>query len=198
LKQENAWLVLMPANQFDTPFVKGLEHNSNWQLVFLNDKQKIFVDITTPQGRELYEGMFNGKTLYPDDFSRSVVIAHNMILFGRGTDEKKRGLELAIRAFSLTPSQEPMKKIIFAARFSELRALVNDFCKKYFDAFLENKDIWIKQDGYFHRIAAAMNAGIHLQAIAQNQKNTELAKFYAAKIEEFDNERKELLNGKRW
>ena len=198
LKGEQAWLVLMPAGQFNTPFVKGLEHNSDWQLVFLNDKQKMFVDITTPQGKELYEGMFNGKTLYPDDFSRSVVIAHNMILFGRGIDEKKRGLELAIRAFSLTPSQEPMKKIIFAARFSELRALVNDFCKKYFDAFLENKDIWIKQDGYFHRIAAAMNAGIHLQAIARNRKNTELANFYAAKIEEFDNERKELLKGKRW
>jgi hypothetical protein len=154
--------------------------------------------VTGPQGKELFEGIFNGKTLYPDDYSRSLILAHHMILFGRGTAAKKQGLELAIKAFNLTPSQEPIKKILFAARFPELITTVNDFCKEYFDLFLKNKDIWAEEDGYFLRMAAALNVGIHLQAIAQNEGNAELAKFYATKVEEYDKERRELLDEKKW
>jgi len=198
LKGHNVWVVLMPAGQFDKPFVRGLEHNSNWPLVFFNNKQKLFVDITTPQGKKLFEGIFSGQTVYPDDFSKNLILAHNMFLFGKGEAAKQQGLDFAIKAFKLEPSQVPMQKIISAARSAELRPRVDDFCKDYIDDFTKNKGLYIKQDGYHHRIVAALVAGDYLQKTSEKQKNTKLAEFYAAKRQEYKNERREMLKRKRW
>jgi len=198
LKRHNVWVVLMPANQFGSPFVRGLEANLNWPLVFLNDKQKLFVDITTPQGKELFEGVFNGKTLYPDDYSKNLIIAHNVLLFGKEKDAKKRALDFAIKAFALNPSQTPMQKIIFATRFPELRPLVNRFCKNYLDDFTKNKKFYAKQDGYFLRIWSAVTAVDYLQRIAKIQKNPNLVRFYDVKKKQYFNEQKPLRERKRW
>ena len=81
----------MPAAQFDTPFVKGLEYNPVWRIVLINNKDKLFVDVTTPPGRELYEGMFTGKTLFPDDFCKSVTIAHDLLYVSSGSGGKTTG-----------------------------------------------------------------------------------------------------------
>ena len=184
--------------QFDKPFVKGLEHNSNWPLVFLNKKQKLFIDITTPQGQKLFEGMFNGKTVYPDNFSKNLIIAHNVYLFGKGETEKKRGLKFAIEAFKLKPSQAPMQKIMFAARFAELKPHVNAFCKDYFDNFTKNKNLYAKQNSYSHRIVAALVVSDYLQRVAKKQKNAKLVEYYAVEKQEYENERKRVLKRKRW
>ncbi len=198
LKKHNVWVVLMPRDQFNTPFVKGLEYNPNWPLVFVNNRQKLFVDVTTPQGRELLEGIFNDKILYPDDFSKNLIKAHNVFLYGREKVAKKQGLDFAIKAFKLNPSQAPMRKIIFAARFAELRPRVNDFCKNYSDDFTKNKNIYAKRNGYHHRIIAALVTSGYLQKIAEKQKNTELAQFYEAKWKEYNDEQKQLIKRKRW
>jgi hypothetical protein len=85
LKNRDVWVVLMPAAVFNDPrknsyyFVKALEHDPNWRLVFLNNKQKLFVDTTTPQGKELFENI-GGKTVYPDDFSKNLTLAHKILL----------------------------------------------------------------------------------------------------------------------
>ena len=198
LKKYKVWIVLMPSARFDKPFVRGLEHNPDWPLVFCNNKQKLFVDVTTPQGRELFKGIHSNKTLYPDDFSKSLVIAHNMFLFGKGKAEKKRGLDFAIKAFKLNPSQAPMRKIISAARFAELRPLVNNFCENYIDDFTKNKNRYTKQDGYHHRVVVGLLAADYLRRIAERQKNTKLAESYADKKQEYKNERKRVLKEKRW
>jgi len=198
LKKHNVWVVLIPSAQFGNPLTRGLERNPNWPLVFFNNKQRLFIDITTPQGKELFEGIFNGKTLYPDDFSRYLIIAHNMFIFGKGEAARKQGLDFAIKAFELNPSQAPMQKILFAARFAELRPLVNDFCKRYLDAFEKNKGLYIKQDGYLHRIWSAMFAIEHLREIARGEKNTKLVQFYDAKKKEYNNEQQPLHKTKRW
>jgi hypothetical protein len=198
LKRHKVWAVLMPAVEAGKPFAKGLEHNPNWPLVFFNNKQELFVDITSPKGKELFEGIFNGKTLYPDEFTRRLVLAHHMLIFGKGEDAKKRGLLFAIKAFELNPSQIPMRKIIYAARFAELKPIVTDFCKNYFDDFIANKDRYAEQDGYLHRIWAALIAAEHLQRLAGAENNTKLARFYGAKKQEFSNEQKPLHKRKRW
>ncbi|MBA7618377.1 hypothetical protein ES703_25703 [subsurface metagenome] len=198
LKNYKVWVVLMPSAEVNKPFSRGLEHNPNWPLVFFNNKQKLFVDVTTPQGKKVFEGIFNGKTLYPDEFSRNLIIAHNMLLFGKGEDARKRGLGFAIRAFELNPSQAPAREILYATRFAELKPLVNDFCKNYFDDFERNKNLYAKQDGYLHRIWVALLTTDYLQRIAKVQKNTKLAQFYGAKRREYNNEQKPLHKRKRW
>ena len=198
LKKYNVWVVLMPSNQFGTPFVRGLEANRNWPLVFFNDRQKLFVDITTPQGKELFDGIPNGKTVYPDEFSKDLILAHHLLSSVKGKDAHKQGLDFAIKAFELNRSQVSMLKIIRAAIFGELRPRVSNFCRKYFDDFIKNKDSWAEQDGYFHKIASASIAAGYLRQLAKIQRNAELVRYYDVKIKEYNDERKQLLNGKRW
>jgi hypothetical protein len=198
LRKHDVWVVLMPAGEFDTPFVKGLEHNPDWPIIFFNDKQKLFVDIKTAQAQQLFDGLFNGKTLYPNDYCKNLILAHNLLLPGREKEARKRGLEFAFKAFSLNPSQTAMIKVLSAARYPELRPAIGGFCEAYFNDFLKKKDEWAKDDGYHYRIVAALNAASYLRQLAQGRKDSERAEFYAAKIKEYKEERNSLMNTKRW
>ncbi|MEE9371340.1 MAG: hypothetical protein V3W45_07730, partial [Sedimentisphaerales bacterium] len=198
LKRRNVWIVLMPRLVFSKPIVRGLEHNGDWALVFFNNKQKLFANIKTPQGQKLFEDVLNGKAVYPDEFSKNLVIAHNMYRFGKGKAEKQQGLDFAVKAFESHPSLYPMQEIVFASRFPELRARVYNFLRNYFDDFTKNKDVYIKQDGHHHRFITASLAGYHLQKIAESQKDSKLAQFYSAKKKEYDTEMNHQAQTKRW
>jgi hypothetical protein len=194
LKKYDVWVVLMPLEEWNKPFVKGLERNPNWPLVFFNNTEKLFIDVTTPQGKELFEGIFNGKTLYPDEFSKDLIIAYNIL----GGTAKKQDLDFAIKAFNLYPSQAPMQIILPLAKYAELQPFVSDFCKNYFDEFAKDKSLYAKQDGYFNRIWAALLAGRYLRESAAKQGNTELVQFYDAKMKEYQSEQEPLQKKKRW
>jgi len=205
LREHNVWVVLMPSAAYSEPdkasyhFVRGLEHHPNWLLIFFNNEQKLFVDVRTPRGRELFDGISNGRTIYPDDSSRKFILAHYKLLFARGEDERQEGLELAIEALKLNPSQTTMMEIIYTAgQFAELRQRINEVCTNYFNDFTENKGTYVKVNGYFNRIVAALNAGNYLLAIAKRQNNNEDTQFYEAKMEEYRNEQRRLLQRKRW
>ncbi|MHC4575087.1 MAG: hypothetical protein ACYS76_13310, partial [Planctomycetota bacterium] len=199
LKKHDVWAILMPTGQFDTPFVRGLEQNRNWRLVFLNNKQKLLVDITDPQGRELFEGIPTGKTLYPDEFSKDLIIAHNLLLYGRDETAHRQGLDFAMKAFNLNPSHAPMQKIMYAARYyAELRPIVTRFCQDYLDRFAKEKGQWEKQDGYHHRIVAALNAASYLRQLAASRKDTARVQLYKAKIDEYTSEQRRIVGTKRW
>ena len=196
LRKWEVWVVLMPAGQFNTPFVRGLEHNPNWRLIFFNNKQKLFVDIKTPQAGKLFKGINDDKTLYPDEFSKNLIIAH--ILFSKG-QSVEQALDLAIKAFELNPSQAPMQKIVFtAARHRKLIPRINKFCKDYFDDFEKNKDSWAKEDGYHHRIVAALVAVDYLRNLARKQNNKKLLADYNVKRQRYRRERSAILKTKRW
>ncbi|MHC4500665.1 MAG: hypothetical protein ACYS21_16325, partial [Planctomycetota bacterium] len=142
LKKYDVSVVLMPSYKSRTAFVKSLERHSDWQLVFFNDKHKLFVDITTTQGKELRDGIFSGKTLYCDDFHKSLIMAHSLLRSQAPPTEREKGLDFAVAAFELNPSGAPMQEILSAAKFAELKPRVNDFCRTWFDDFTQNKDVW--------------------------------------------------------
>ncbi len=197
LKKHNVWVVLMPLTDtevYNGPFLKGLERNSNWALVFFSNTEKLFVDVETPQGKELFNGIFEGKTIYPNEFFKDLIVGYNI----SGGAAKKQGLELAIKAFNLYPSQVPLLVILPFAQFPELQPLVSDFCKNYFDEFEKNKSLYAKQDGYLNRIWAASHTGRYLRQIAAEQGNTELVKSYDAKMKEYQDEQEPLQRTKRW
>lgn len=197
LKGQKVWVVLMPTGQFETPFTKGLESHPDWQIVFYNNKQKLFVDIKTPQGKKISDGISNGETKFPDDFSRNLIMAQTGF-----TDQKanttKQAFDFAKEAFELNQSQAPMRQVMFATRFPGLRAEAEVFCRNYFEEFEENIETWPNEHGYHHRIAAALNACSFLREIARREKNTKLEQEYAAKMELYRNRRQLLLKRKRW
>jgi hypothetical protein len=206
LKADDVWVVLMPAGVFADPeqksgyhAIRGLESNPNWRLVFLNNRQKLYVDVRTPRGRELSDGILNGETIYPDDYHRDLIRAHAQLLYREGLAEKKKGLDLAIKAFNLNPSPTPMLEIIvIAARVPQLRSDITRFCKAYFDEFIKSEDSWAKQDGSRLKTEAVRLACIHLKNFAKARKDTKLENFYAAKESEYSGRLRDIAQLKRW
>jgi len=198
LRNHEVWVVLMPLNDKTADLVKAIEQNPDWCLVFFNNKQKLFVDVKDPRGEKLFEKCLRGEALYPNDFSRWLINAHNIFLFGQGEAARRQGLNFAIKAFELNPSQMPMLEIVSARRFAELVPQINDFCKKYFDDFTKNEQLWAKQDGYYHRVLAASIAANHLQQVAKMQRDAKLVEFYGAQRKHCTNEIIRLNRTKRW
>ncbi len=198
LRERNIWVALIPLTNFDEPFVKTLGSDPNWVLVFFDNKQKLFVDKRTGRGKELIEGIFNGGTIYPDDFSMNLIKAHHRFLYGRTEAERQQGLDFAIRAFDLNPSEAALHLIMPALRFGELRGRINNFCRSYLDDFVKNKGLYAKKDGYFHRIASAYSISLYLQKIAERQKDVKLVEYYDAQMKQYDDERIKMFKNSNW
>lgn len=197
LKRRQVWLILMPTGQFNTPFVKGIEKNQDWRIVFLNEKQRLFVDVTTDKGKKVFGGIFTGKTRYPDDFSENLIKAYHLKL-ARNEDIAKQSLALAIKAFESNPCHIATKQILFAARFPSLSEKVYRFCKNYIDEFEKSKEQRTKEDGYHDRIVSVMNIAEYLRRVAAKQNNPDLAERYESMISELNQERIQVVANKRW
>jgi hypothetical protein len=211
LRKYDVWAVLMPQSRYSRPpqdefytttsyhALQGLERNLDWRLVFFNNTQRLYVDVKTPQGKALFDGIFDGKTLYPDDFHSNLIRARSWLFYRMGIDEKKKGLDFAIEAFELNESPAPMLEIILvAARFAELRPQVQKFCEEYIKRFTENESKWAEEDGYRDRVEAGRLAAYYLESIAQAQNNTELVGFYQAQQSKCVDELIRVAQVKRW
>ena len=194
LKQFKVWVVLMPSNQFDTPFVKGLEYNSSWRLVYLDDKQKLYVDISTPRGLEIFKGIEDGSTIYPEKCYRDIMIAHNSLLYENTPERLTRGLEHAIKAYGANPTRTPLQLIqIYYERYPQFRPQIDTFWQKVLEDFHANKQKYLSSDGYYFRALSALMAMGHLQPAANKET-----------IESYEREKAELqrvietMQDKRW
>jgi hypothetical protein len=206
MQAHDIWVVLMPAAVFADPdqeakyhAIKGLEYNPNWRVVFLNREQKLFVDIRTPRGRELFEGIFTGQTLYPDDYHKNLIRAHSYYLYLPELADRKKGFDFAVEAFNLNPSPTPMLEIMaYGVKYLELKPQVDKLCEAYMQEFTKNKDRWTQQDGYRLRVEAARLACYHLRIVARAQKSAEVANLYAVKEDECLDELARMSESKRW
>jgi len=174
MKKYDVWVVLMPTNQFDTPFVKGLEYSPDWRLVYLDDKQKLYVDITTERGKEIFEGIENGATKYPAESYRDIIIAHNALVFSREPAVLTKALESAMKAYEDEPSRITIQMIqIFYDRYPLLKPRIDEFWKKVTDDFRTNKESILKEGGYHHRVVAALVGSeyLRMQAMRDNKKD---------------------------
>ncbi len=198
LEKHDVWVVLMPNNQFDKPFVNGLEACGKWAVVFRNNKQKLFVSVETEKGRALYDGMFSGQTKYPDDFSRLLSVGRNLLLF-RDPEKRKDGLTQVMSAFDLNPSPAPMLDLLLmGGRHAELRPLIDDFCVEYTTSFEENKDQYRGHDGYNLRLEAARLALLRLEQLARARGKTDAAQACREQMDQYVKERTRISMRKRW
>jgi len=211
LRKYNVWVVLMPQLKCSVPrrseyydkrsyhVVQGLERNLDWRLVFFNNKQRLYVDIKTPEGKALFDGIFNGETLYPDDFHSNLIRAHGWLYYRMGIAEKKKGFDFAVKAFELNESPAPMLEIILvASKFAKLRADVQKFCEDYIKRFTENESKWAKEDGFRNRVEAGRIASYYLENVARIENNTKLVNDYLAQQNKYVSELIRLARIKRW
>jgi hypothetical protein len=159
LKKDHVWVVLMPAAEWnpdhDNWVVPALEHNPDWRTVFLNNKQEIFVDVSTKQGKDLFMGMIEEKLWYPDEFSRHLSMAHALLAVNNAEAQEK-GFEEAKKAWSLKPSQMAIYELLGAARDGQKRAQAEQMIRKYLDDFDKNQNEWARHDGFNEQVIAAI------------------------------------------
>ncbi len=198
LDKFDVWVILMPANQFDKDFVRALEYDPNWRLVFLNNKQKLFVNVTTEQGKQLFSGMFTGRTTYPDEFAANFSVGHNLLL-STEAGQRQQGLDMVIKAFHLDPSPGPMLDLlVIAARYPELQQRVSEICVEYTTQFEKSKSSYANHDGYNLRLEAARLAMVRLKQVAEAQGNREVAQTCENQMKRYLIERDRISDRKRW
>lgn len=198
LKKHNVWVVLMPTSQFDTPFTNGLEYNPDWRILYMDDRQRLFVDITTPTGEQLFHGMLTGKTIYPDEYSRKLTTGHNLLLL-QNPVQKKKGLELLIEALEENFAPAPLlEMLLIGTQFPDLRSRIDEMCHRYAQDFAKKIQEYAGRDGFNTRLEAIRLVMIRLQQTALAGQNKELAEVYDRQIDAYERQRTAILSKKRW
>ncbi len=193
--KNKVWAVLMPLNAKVEIILESLEQHPEWELAFYNDKQKLYVDITTERGKSLVAGIFDGTTKFPDKYSKHMTMAHILLSRAKTQEAAQKGLENAIAAMNLNPTQLAMLEVLSARRFRPLVPAVASFCKQYYDNFVENEEVYRKKDGLLHRYAAAGRAGSFLIQITPDE---EAKAKYKQEIEAWTNQMRDASKDRLW
>lgn len=198
LKAHNVWVTAMPSAQFESDFIRSIERCPNWACIFTSDIQRLYVDISTIRGKELFEGIFNGKTIYPDEFFRNMAYAHNLYRYYPELEAKRNALSAAVKAFKMRPSSASLGQVLAASHFSELVPSVTRVCLDYLAEWDVKRNDWTKQSGYHYKISAAIIAADYMVRLADAEKRPQEATSYTLKRDMLVVERLELIDGKRW
>ena len=197
LDKHKVWAVLMPNNQFDKPFSYGLEYTKDWRIAFLSDKEKLYIDIGTAKGAQLYQALLAGKAAFPDEYYANLTLGHNLLVLADPT-QKQRGLELVIRAFHGNPTPAAVFELLMAAQLPDLQPRVDQVCQEYVDTFEKNRKAWVQEHGYNLRLEAARFALIRLERAAKDNGDSQLAQMYRKLMESYQLERDIIAVRKRW
>jgi len=194
LRKHGVWVVLMPWAQSTIEFINYIYYHPDWRLVFLNRKQRLFVDVTDRRGKEILDGIAIGETLYPDDYSKKIILIRNLIFYGISEEAGRRALKYAAEAYKQQPSSMVTILVIqILDRYPSLKPQVYQFWQGCFDDFVENCDIYRRQPGYFNRLAITAVATEKLRTRAKQRKETELVTLYSDIIEDCERQKDEIL-----
>jgi hypothetical protein len=203
LRSHGVWVVLGPSRELDVyqttnKLGPGLESNPEWSKVYQDSYQKIYVDINTPQGRRLFEGISTGQTVYPDEFTKDLNLAYHLLAYGAGLDAKSKGLAYAIAAYRLQPCAVPMQMVYYASRFVDLRPEIKAFCEDLLSDFDGHRNAYARLDGFSGRLEASRLAADYLSGVALQQKNRQAADSYSNRATGYRAEHGVLVDASRW
>ena len=157
------------------------------------------MDISTPQGKKLYDGILTGDTIYPDKYHEDLIRAYKLLLYQPTLNDKKQGLDYAMRAFETQMTPVSMWEIIAdASRYTDLMPDVLNYCKVYSDGFEKNKGDWIKTDGYRLKVESARLANYYLAQIEGANGNNDLRNSYNKRRDFCLSELRRIGIAKRW
>ena len=198
LRKYGVWVVLMPELESRKTFTRALEYSTDWPIVYLDDKQRLFVDVKSPKGMALYQGVFTGKTRYPNDYLAQMAVGHNLRMVADG-EQKEKGLEYLVKALQDNPTPAPMVELLyFRLRWPELQPRIDEVCQAYVKDFEDNKATYARQDGYNLRLHAARLALTRLEEKAKTVKDTKSAQIFRARIDQYETEIDQLALQKKW
>ena len=199
MKAHGVWIILMPVTEINTDFTMSVMRLSKWRIAFMDNYQFLMFDSQTPQGKQLLDNILNKKAKYPNEFSRNLTFAKNLLLL-RNPDVARQGLDHLIKAFEIDNSQGPMQLLIHdvARRHPRLRAPVNACIKKFLDDFMKNKNTYAKQGGYLKKLVAALIAANYLSGRDQPPEYRKKYGGLAGEFGEYTIERDIIGKKSRW
>ncbi len=166
LRTEGIWVVLLPEGDSPKPIMRGLLARENWQVAYLAPYHVLFVDVDTNRGRELYAGVFDGATRFPDEASRLLTQAYN--LFRRDdAGSAREALSDAIGAFSSRPTALAVQTARRAAAFPELKPHLDEFARGIVADYQSHLERYRSEAGFLERNGAAVVAATYLRDAAR-------------------------------
>lgn len=88
--------------------------------------------------------------------------------------------------------------LLIAGRFPELVSRIDQVCTQYASDFEANKATYVRQDGYNLRLESARLALLRLEQIAHSRGDAQMAETYRKGYAQYERERDDLANDKRW
>ncbi len=199
LRLRHVWVSLVPAQQFDSAFTRGLEASADWPVVYVDTDQRIYADIRTEQGRRLFEGIATGQTVWPDEFTKELNLAFHELIYDPTPGVKATALQHAIAAYRAYASPVAMLAIVnYGDRYPDLRPQIKAFCDQQAQDFQAHGDQYRNQDGYRARLESQRMVAEYLARVANQLKNPQAVQAYVDKAAEYRAEREELTDLKRW
>jgi hypothetical protein len=196
-QQENVCAVLMPISQLESEFVRGLNTTQDWRAVYMDEEQRMYVDIKSQQGKDLFMGIFTGQTKFPDEVTRLMTVGYNLLRI-REEDKIDKGFEFMAQAFIRQPSQISVVELLHAANnYPKHQSQMTNVLSQYFDDFIKKKQTYLKQNGYQEKLGAAIFAGQYLADISRSS-DANAADRYAACVKEFNEKRQQFNQDSRW
>jgi len=198
-RKDGVWVVLMPINDRSALIIKSLQADPEWSVAFYNNKQMMLVDTKVEHAKKLITGIVDGTTKFPDEYSRNLTIAHNLLAVHKDGELVEQGLLLAIQANELLPSQNSMREIFNLSTRTRDKKVINialQYCDQHYNDFIENKEEYEKQHGYLNRLISAMTAGDLLRLA--HKSDQEKVKQYSKQIVQWQKEATYIQRSRVW
>jgi hypothetical protein len=193
LKNYQVWVVLMPTTEMNSAFVQGLQGTPNWLTAYMDDDQHLFVDTDAPQGKELRQKILDETAAFPNDYSKYVTTAQNL-LRSQNPKDLVKAYDYATKAFKMNPSQTSM---LVLARVAPINTAAYDVIKVFLDDFTKNMDQSSKKSGYAIKLTAAVRIA-NILSRRYKKADPKLAELYLQFYNKYKNEPKALSLKSKW
>jgi len=216
MKKYDVWLILMPKSQVpyksmtnkqknksEYLFINALQTRPNWTTVYVDNHQRLFVDIGTEKGKKIMADVIDQKAIFPNEFTKNLTLAGIYLGNYQGLEKNyafvenflkdppariNKGFIFAKNAFEENPSHIAVLTLLAnAARYTHLAKPVSQTIEKYLKDFIQNKDKYEEEGGYAEKIMTAITVANRL-VYAYKKTNPKLAKSYRDFAEKHKNE----------
>jgi hypothetical protein len=197
LAAEGVRFALLPEGDAAKPIMRGLLASESWQVVFLAPDHVLLADTRSDRGRDLYAGVFDGRTRFPDDFSRLLTRAY--ALFRRGDAvSAAEGFSDAVRAYSQRPLALAVQTARRAATYPELEPRLEGFARGVVEDYRRNLQRYLSEAGFLERNGAAVVAATYLRDAARAHGQNDAALAMTAVLAGMERERARVWRRAYW
>ena len=207
MEKAGIWVFVVPESQFslnrDEPqksfyYPLALSGQSNWVPAYTGNHQRLYVNVNTAKGKDIYQKLMTGKLKFPTEYSEKLTLARNY-LASRNPVARKKGFEFSKAAFAIDVSRVSMIQLVSdAGRWPELAIPVRDHVEVFVNDFQATKAVQRKKGGYGKRLMAAWIGAQYLSNSYKRTKNTVLSEKYGGYNKAWRNEYSLLMEDVKW